>query len=170
MISGGSSMSLRILVILALTAFSGQVSAQSPKIGFVDAVKLIESAPQGEESLKKLEEEFSPRDREIRQLRAELRDAEENLDKNAPVMKQADVDQAQLEITALRRKIKRLQQEFKDDYNLRRNEELAKLQQIVTEAIIEIAENEGYDLIVQQAVFASKNINLTEKVLEKLRD
>ncbi|GJL82019.1 MAG: outer membrane protein chaperone [marine bacterium B5-7] len=161
-------MKLRLVVFLLLSLTYVSSYAAEPKIGFVDAVKLIESAPQGEESLKQLEEEFSPRDREIRQLRAELRDAEADLDKNAPVMKQPDIDKMQLEIAALRRKIKRLQQEFKDDYNLRRNEELAKLQQIVTEAIIEIAESEGYDLIVQQAVFASKNINLTERVLQKL--
>lgn len=161
-------MKVRWVLMLVGTLAAGPALAEGPKIGFVDAVKLIESAPQGEESLKKLEQEFSPRDREIRQLRAELRDAEAELDKNAPVMKQADIDQAQLEIAALSRRIKRLQQEFKDDYNLRRNEELARLQQIVTEAIIEIAESEGYDLIVQQAVYASSGINLTEKVLEKL--
>lgn len=159
---------VRWVLMLVGTLAAAPALAEGPKIGFVDAVKLIESAPQGEESLKKLEQEFSPRDREIRQLRAELRDAEAELDKNAPVMKQADIDQAQLEIAALSRRIKRLQQEFKDDYNLRRNEELARLQQIVTEAIIEIAESEGYDLIVQQAVYASSGINLTEKVLEKL--
>lgn len=163
-------MMLRVVVLLALSLASCQLFAQQPRIGFVDAVKLIESAPQGEESLKKLEEEFSPRDREIRQLRAELRDVEAELDKNAPVMKQADIDQAQLEVATLRRQIKRLQQEFKDDYNLRRNEELARLQQIVTEAIISIAEEENFDLIVQQAVYASKSINLTDKVLEKLRN
>ncbi len=161
-------MKARVLLTLASMMLSGAVAAADLKIGFVDAVRLIESAPQGEESLQMLEQEFSPRDREIRQLRAELRDMEAELDKNALVMKQADVDQMQLELGALRRKIKRLQQEFKDDYNLRRNEELAKLQQIVTEAIIEIAESEGYDLIVQQAVFASKAINITEQVLEKL--
>jgi outer membrane protein len=164
-----SKMSLRVSLLLAMLLASGQAAGEGPKIGFVDAVKLIESAPQGEQSLKQLEEEFSPRDLEIRQLRAELRDAEGDLDKNAPVMNQADIDQAQLEIAALRRKIKRLQQEFKDDYNLRRNEELAKLQQVVTDAIIEIAETEGYDLIVQQAVYASKAINLTDRVLESLR-
>lgn len=162
-------MSLRATFLLGLMVLSGQALGEGPRIGFVDAVKLIESAPQGEQSLRQLEEEFSPRDREIRELRAELRDVEADLDKNAPVMKQADIDQSQLEIAALRRKIKRLQQEFKDDYNLRRNEELAKLQQVVTDAIIEIAEAEGYDLIVQQAVYASKTINLTERVLESLR-
>jgi outer membrane protein len=161
-------MKARVLLTLASMMLTGAVAATDLKIGFVDAVRLIESAPQGEESLQMLEQEFSPRDREIRQLRAELRDMEAELDKNALVMKQADVDQMQLELGAMRRKIKRLQQEFKDDYNLRRNEELAKLQQIVTEAIIEIAESEGYDLIVQQAVFASKAINITEQVLEKL--
>ena len=161
-------MMVRFVAFLFLSLAFASAWAEGPKIGFVDAVKLIESAPQGGESLKKQEQEFSPRDREIRQLRAELRDAEADLDKNAPVMKTDDIDQAQLEIAALRRKVKRLQQEFKDDYNLRRNEELARLQQIVTEAIIEIAEKEGYDLIVQQAVFASKTINLTDKVLDKL--
>ncbi len=161
-------MSVRFILVVFSLVISGSVFAAGTKIGFVDAVKLIEAAPQGEKSLQGLEKEFSPRDREIRQLRANLREMEADLDKNGLVMSQADVDKKQLEITAQRRKIKRLQQEFKDDYNLRRNEELAKLQQIVTEAIIEIAESEGYDLIVQQAVFASKGINITEKVLTKL--
>ena len=156
------------IIFVCTFLFAGSAYAQSPKIGFVDAVKLVETAPQGEKSLQGLEKEFSPRDREIRELRAELRQIEADLDKNALVMKQGDIDKRQLDIQAARRKLKRLQQEFKEDYNIRRNEELKKLQRIVTEAIIEIAESEGYDLIVQQAVFASESVNITEKVLEKL--
>ena len=160
-------MFLRIIFFVSLLA-SSTVYAQSPKIGFVDAVKLVETAPQGEKALLALEKEFSPRDREIRELRATLRKMEADLDKNALVMKQDDIDKRQLEIQASSRKLKRLQQEFNEDYNIRRNEELKKLQRIVTEAIIEIAESEGYDLIVQQAVFASETVNITEKVLKKL--
>lgn len=161
-------MRMRLLLALALTLFATSVYAQELKIGFVDAVRLIEEAPQGERSLANLEKEFSPRDREIRQLRDDLRQNESDLEKNSLVMKPADLDRLQDTIKTQRRKLKRIQAEFKEDYNLRRNEELQKLQQIVTEAIIEIAESEGYDLIVQQAVFASKNINITEKVLKKL--
>ena len=155
-------------IFICIFLFAGSAFAQSPKIGFVDAVKLVETAPQGEKSLQGLEKEFSPRDREIRELRAELRQIEADLDKNALVMKQVDIDKRQLDVQTARRKLKRLQQEFKEDYNIRRNEELKKLQRIVTEAIIEIAESEGYDLIIQQAVFASESVNITEKVLEKL--
>src|SRR5690606_4252346 len=72
-------MKVRWVLMLVGTLAAAPALAEGPKIGFVDAVKLIESAPQGEESLKKLEQEFSPRDREIRQLRAELRDAEAEL-------------------------------------------------------------------------------------------
>ncbi|MFT5111673.1 MAG: outer membrane protein [Parasphingorhabdus sp.] len=158
----------RILLTLSLVFAMATVSAEELKIGFVDAVKLIEEAPQGERSLADLEKEFSPRDREIRQLRDQLRKEEADLEKNSLVMKQSDAQRLQESIKTKRRTLKRTQAEFKEDYNLRRNAELQKLQEIVTEAIIEIAESEGYDLIVQQAVFANKTINITEKVLKKL--
>ena len=159
---------LRKFLLALPLFFVASVSAEGLKVGFVDAVKLIEEAPQGEQSLKNLEKEFSPRDREIRQLRDQLRSQESELEKNSLVMKASDLENLQQSIRTLRKKVKRIQSEFKEDYNLRRNEELQKLQEIVTNAIIEIAESEGYDLIVQQAVFASKTINITEKVLKKL--
>lgn len=161
-------MMTRFLVLVVATCCCASAYAQELKIGFVDAVKLVEMAPQGKSSLRALEEEFSPRDREIRRQRSELRRMEADLDKNAPVMKQSDIDGKQREIQQVQRALKRLQEEFKEDYSIRRNEELQKLQRIVTEAIIQIAENENYDLIVQQAVYASPRINITEKVLEKL--
>ena len=161
-------MRLLALILSSFVLCSGTALAQTPKIGFVDAVKLVETAPQGEKSLRALQEEFSPRDVEIRDMRAKVRDMESDLEKNALVMSQGDIDKKRSEIQVLRRKLQRLQQEFKEDYSIRRNEELKILQRIVTEAIIEIAEQEGYDLIVQQAVYRSERIDITEKVLEKL--
>ena len=161
---------LFIAAILVVALF-GQplgVLAAELKIGFVDPVTLIEKAPQGEASLKKLEEEFGSRNKEIRELREQTAQLEQEIDKNSLIMSSAELQQKQLELQGLKRQLRRRQQEFNDDYNLRRNEELAKLQQIVTDAIIEIAESEGYDLIVQQAVYASKTINITNDVLEKL--
>jgi len=67
------------------------------------------------------------------------------------------------------RRLKRVRQEFREDYNVRRNEELADLQRVVTKAIVEIAKAEGYDLILQESVYASPSIDITEQVLEKLR-
>lgn len=160
---------LRIVAFLASILCVGQLLADSPKVGYVDAAKLAESSPQAAEALKKLEEEFGPRDDEIRELRARLRAAEAELDKNSPVMSQSAIGEAQIEITGMRRRLARLQQEYRDELNLRKNQELAKLQRLIIEEINKIAEAEGFDLIIEQAVYHSDEIDITDKVLEKLR-
>ncbi len=145
------------------------VAAGAVKLGYVDAVRLIEQAPQGEQALKKLEEEFGPRDSEIKQLRDEIRNLEDELEKNALVMQEDDQRTKEEALREKQRRLKRVRQEFREDYNVRRNEELADLQRVVTKAIVEIAKAEGYDLILQESVYASPSIDITEQVLEKLR-
>jgi len=139
------------------------------KIGYVDAVQLIEKAPQGEKALQNLEAEFGPRDEELKALRDKIRAMEEDLDKNSLVMDESDRREKETFLRDSQRQLKRSRDEFREDYNVRRNEELADLQKVVTQAIVEIAKSEGYHLIVQESVYAAPEINLTDRVLEKLR-
>jgi len=141
------------------------------KVGFVNVARVIENAPQGEAALNKLEEEFGPRDREIRAMREEVKTLEEELLKNDLVLEDSERSKKELELRDKRRALRRATSEFREDYNLRRNEELNALQQLVIKAIVEIAEKESYDLIVHEpaVVFASDRIDMTEKVLEQLR-
>lgn len=153
---------------LALGA-SGFANAQQLKIGYVDVVKVIEQAPQGDAALKKLEAEFGPRDRELRATRDKIKTLEEALEKNALVLKDSERQDKERDIRNLRRTLKRETQEFKEDYNLRRNEELGSLQNVVYKAIVDIAKNEKFDLILHQGtVFASDRVDITQKVLGRL--
>jgi len=139
------------------------------KVGYVNAVKVIEEAPQGEAALKKLEAEFAPRDRELVATQTRIKRLQEDLEKNALVLKDADRRGKEREILSLKRELKRATQEFREDYNLRRNEELASLQKLVYKAIVEIARQEKFDLILHEGtVYASERIDITEKVLRKL--
>ena len=61
-----------------------------------------------------------------------------------------------------------MQREIREDLNLRRNEELADVQQKATRVINLIADQEKFDLIVQEAVFASTRIDITDKVIRAL--
>lgn len=141
------------------------------KVGFVNVGRVIEEAPQGEAALQKLEEEFGPRDREIRAMREEVQKLEEELIKNELVLDESDRTKKELELRDRRRALRRATSEFREDYNLRRNEELNALQKLVIKAIVEIAKQESYDLILHEpaVVFASDQIDMTETVLEKLR-
>ncbi|GMR18495.1 MAG: OmpH family outer membrane protein [Gammaproteobacteria bacterium] len=138
------------------------------KIGYVNAVKVIEEAPQGNAALKKLEAEFSPRDRKLVEMQNKIKKLEEDLKKNALVLKDTERRTKEHQIVVLKRDLRRATQEFREDYNLRRNEELAALQRIVSKAINEIAKKEKFDLILGDAIYASGRADITQKVLKKL--
>ncbi|GMR06371.1 MAG: hypothetical protein BMS9Abin25_0961 [Gammaproteobacteria bacterium] len=166
-------MSNKIKVFAILTfamAFFPAISSAETKIGFVNLVKLIEEAPQGASATKKIEAEFSPRDKAIRKKQKKIKELESDLEKNALVMKASEVSKKGSEITKLKRSIKREADEFREDYNLRRNEELKVLQKVVREAINEVGKENKFDLILAEGVlFTSKKANITELVLKKLR-
>jgi outer membrane protein len=157
-------------VVYVLGACIMPVSALSAdlKIGYVNAVKVIEEAPQGEAALKKLEAEFAPRDKQIVETQNKLKQLEQELEKNALVLKDTEHRSKEFEIVSLKRDLRRTTQEFREDYNLRRNEELAALQKIVQKTIAEIAKLENYDLILESAVYAGPKADITEKILKKL--
>jgi len=154
--------------LIGFLLLPGAVAAADLKIGYVNAVKVIEEAPQGEAALKKLEAEFAPRDKKIVEMQNKLKRLEQDLEKNALLLKDSEHRSREFEIISLKRDLSRATQEFREDYNLRRNEELAALQKIVQKTINEIAKQENYDLILESAVYAGPRADITEKILKKL--
>jgi outer membrane protein len=157
-----------LVFALGFVAMAGLANAADFKIGYVNAVKVIEEAPQGEAALKKLEAEFAPRDKQIVEMQNRLKQLEQDLEKNALVLKENEHRSKEFEIATLKRDLRRATQEFREDYNLRRNEELAALQKIVQKTIAEIAKQENYDLILESAVYAGPKVDVTDKILKKL--
>ena len=141
------------------------------KIGFVDPVALIQNAPQSEAALKQLEQEFRPRNDDILELQDRIGTLEIDLDKNALIWSETEIQHTKREIDVLKRRMKRTQDEAQEDYNLRRNEELARIQGLIREVVVTIAKDEGYDLILETGVvYVSPRINLTERILEELEN
>lgn len=138
------------------------------KIVYVNAVRVIEEAPQGVAALKKLETEFSKRDQELVALQNKIRLISDDL-LNDKTRKTTDLRAREREVLTLKRELKRATAEFREDYNQRRNEELAVLQQVVRKAILDLAKQEKYDLVLHEGtVYASDSVDITEKVLKKL--
>ena len=156
---------LGLLVIFA--SFISPVYAET-KIGYVNAVELVETAPQGRKALKELEAEFSGRERGLIALRDEAVALEQSLSKNSLLLKEAEKTEKTRKLVELQRRLQREQRELSEDFNLRRNEELAKLQVIVTQAVVKVAEKQNYDIVFQQAVWFKPSIDMTQSVLNYL--
>ena len=163
-----SKIGILLILILAVTLGWPASAAEGTKIGIVNPGQLLERAPQNIASLKLLEDEFRPRHQALVGLRDRIVQLDGDLEKNVLVLQATEAEARRREIETLKRRLKREQTEYREDYNLRRNEELAKLQTLVRETIFQIAKEEGFDLILEQAVYVSDRINLTQKVLDRL--
>lgn len=178
-----SSLRALVWVLLVASVLIAPVGIASElKIAFVNATLIVDRAPQAEEARKRLEEEFAPRDRDLVRMQGDVRDAEEQLSREAITMNQADRDRSSMseverrkmerELLSLKRELKRAQEEFREDLNIRRNEEFAKLQSLVAEVISTIAREQQYDLILNEGavIYASDRVDATEIVLGRLKE
>jgi len=153
-------------VMMAPTA----VMAESYKIGVVNAVKVLEAAPQAGQAKKRLEKEFAARDKKLVAAQKGVKQKEDKLTKDAAIMSESELKKLQKQTLTARRELKRDQDEFRDDLNFRRNEEFGKIQRQIVQAIQKIAKDGKFDLIVGEGViFASSKVDITKQVIEQLK-
>lgn len=139
------------------------------KIGFVNIPAVLEKAPQAEKAKKRLELEFSPRDKQLAAQQKEIQNMDEKMAKDQAIMGESARTNLEKDILNKKRDVKRAQQEFSEDFNIRRNEELSKLQRRIIEAIREIAKTQNFDLLLTDGViYASDTIDITSQVQQKL--
>ena len=157
-----------LFFVLSLVAFS--VNAADTRIGIVNTATLLKEAPQAEAARKKLESEFAPRDVKIVELQTQIKKMEESLSKDAAIMSEIARKTKEREIVSKKRDVKRSREEFTEDFNFRRNEEIGKLQKLVSDTILSLAKEKKYDIILNESViYASQQVDITANVLENLR-
>ncbi len=157
------------LVVALISIFCGVAVAQQVKIGVVNVPVLMERAPQAKVAMDALQEEFAPRQRVIVAKQAEFEELSEKVRRDFDVMGETERRNAEKNLRDLQREVTRLQTEFREDLNLRRNEELGKLQRSLLKEVQDYAETTNYDLIVGDGVlYASSTVNITELVLRAM--
>lgn len=160
---------LQLLLIGSLAFTAGTVNAADVKIGFVNVEQILKDAPQTAESGRKLEKEFSGRQQELERMAKQIKDHEAALDKDSLTMSETDRRNKERDLSNIKIEFQRKQRELREDVNLRKNEELASLQDRINKAVTSVAEAEGYDMVVYSGVaYASKRADITDKVLKSL--
>jgi outer membrane protein len=144
------------------------VHAQESKIAFVSTERIFREAAPAKAAQTKLEAEFAKREKDIADMAARLKAQSDKLDKDAAVLSESDRAKRQRDLSDLDKEFQRKQREFREDLNQRRNEELSVVLERTNKVIRQIAEAEKYDIVFQEAVYASKRIDITDKVLKEL--
>jgi len=157
---------------LAAVAIAAAVPAAGAemKIGFVNTERVFREAAPARRAQQVLEREFSARNNELAKVEKQGRDLQTDLERESSTLTEAQRRDKERQLADISRNFQRIQREIREDLNLRRNEELARVQERATRVINQIAEQEKFDLIIQEAVFASSRIDITEKVIRALAD
>lgn len=156
------------LAALALLAVLPLAGAQELKIGYVNSERLLREAAPAKAAQAKLEAEFSRRERDLTDQTNKLKAAADQLDKDAPTLSEAERLRRQRELVEQDRDLQRKRREFQEDLNQRRNEELASVLERANRVIRQIFEQEKYDAILQEVVFAGPRVDITDKVIKNL--
>jgi outer membrane protein len=143
------------------------VQAQT-KIGFVSTERILRDSKPAKAAQTKIEAEFKRRDEELERMANNLRSQAQKFDKDAPVLSESDRVKRQRQLADLDSDLQRKRREFQEDFNRRRNEEFSAIVEQADAAIKRIADSQGYDLIIQDAVTVSPRVDITEEVLKAL--
>ena len=156
--------------MLTLLLSAGVALAGDFKVGVVDTERVLRESAPAMKAESKIEQEFSGRDQAIKKLMKQAKDLQATLDNDSGKLSDADRRNKERELTAMNADLQRMQREFREDLNLRKNEELAIVLEQANKAIQAIAEEGKFDLILQEAVYRNPKIDITDLVIQHLAD
>lgn len=146
----------------------GLAHANEPKIGFVRIDRILKEAGPAKKAQARLEKEFQPRLSEVQKLEKQAKDMQSQLEKDSVTMSETDRRNREGELSRVSRELQRLQRQYREEFTARQNEEFQAVMERANKVVQQLAEQEKYDLILQEAVFISPRIDITDKVLKVL--
>jgi len=161
------------MIAVSLGLQSNLIKAEMPaqvsaiKVGVVNVAVLLEDSPQAKFASSGLEQEFAEQQQELVNLNTQLEEKQRELNRDRLAMTESQQNLREREVSILGREIQRKRNDVQELLNIRRNEELAKLQNVVNDAIREVGQREGFDLILYEGIaYTSSRIDLTKQVLD----
>jgi len=159
----------KCIALILFLIFNVSIVSAEVKIGFVEIQKILKGAPQTVAANKKLEKEFTKRTAKLKKTVKEINSKEKVFKKNSMTMSEAERAKKQREIQALKIEAQRTEREVREDIDLRRREEIAKVQKQVNIAVEKVAKEQNYDLVLYQGVaYAGKKVDITDIVIKAL--
>jgi len=158
------------LSALTLAFVTAATQAADIKIGFVDVERIRRESAPADRASKQLEKEFAPRAQELQRREGQIKALQGELERDAMTMSESERRSKEQELSRASVDFQRMQREYREDLNMRRNQELAALFERADRVIKQIADSEKFDLILQEAVFRSPRIDITDRVIKALAE
>nr|WP_314545400.1 OmpH family outer membrane protein [uncultured Massilia sp.] len=159
-------------LVLAAVCAGAMASAQAQntpsRIGFVYTERLMTESKLAKVADEKIQGEFSKRQKQVDEMIKRYKSSREKFDEDAPKLNDADRVRRTRELLDMEKDVQRMQREFNEDLIQRKNEERTAIAQKAFKLIEQVAEQEHLDVVLQESVWTSPRIDITDKILKLL--
>ncbi len=155
-----SVFALAIPLMVALPAMA------DVKLGYINTERIYREAAPAVAAQKRLEAEFAPQEDALKQMAERARKVKQALDGGK--LGEAERRQREKELAQIERDFQARNRELRDSFTVRRNEEFASVLERANAVVLDIAKQDGYDLIVQEAVYINPKYDLTDRIIKAL--
>lgn len=160
---------IRFLPLVLALGVTSSVMAEEVKIGFVNIQRVVRDAPAAISAAGKLNQEFSRRDKDLQEMAKDIQARQEEL-RSKTSLSESVRAQKEKTVADLIRDFQRRKEVFLEDLSVRQNEENSALIERANKAIKQIATDEKFDVIIQDAVAVADRVDITDKVIKALSD
>ena len=157
-----------LVLLLGALALGAQAQAEDFRVGFVNTDRIFREANSAKAAQAKLEQEFARREKDLNDMGTALKSASDKFEREAPTLAESQRGQRQKALIDQDREFQRKRREFQEDLNARKNEELQQVLERANRVVKQVAEQEKYDLILQEAVYINPKHDITDKVIKAL--
>jgi outer membrane protein len=154
--------------VLMFGLLSAQAGAQALKIGYVNVARIESESAMAKQSIEMLKKEFAPREKQLQEMQKQGNDLQADLEKNAATMPVAERQAKEKRIVVMLQQYQQMQRSVAEDLEVRKRESFAGFLTELNVIIKSIAEAGKFDLIVQQAVYNSAQVDITEQVMKEI--
>lgn len=154
--------------LLASLAMAMPAFAEDFRVGFVNTDRVFREANSAKAAQAKLEQEFSRREKDLNDLGNTLKGLSDKFEREAPTLSESQRQQRQKQLIDQDREFQRKRREFQEDLTARKNEELQQVLERANRVVKQVAEQEKYDLVLQEAVYINPKHDITDKVIKAL--
>jgi outer membrane protein len=161
-------LALAVLCAGALVHAGAQAQSGIGRIGFVYTERLMTESKLARVADEKLQAEFSKRQKQVDDTVKRYKGAREKFDEDAPKLNDIDRTRRTRELLDMEKDVQRMQREFNEDLFQRKNEERAAIAQRASKLIEQVAEQEHLDIVLQESIWTSPRIDITDKILKLL--
>ena len=153
---------------LTIALFSFSIGAEELRVGYINTDKVFRESNMALAAQNKLQQEFSKREKELVDAGNTLKSDAEKFDRDAMTMSESQRSSRQRQLMDQDRELQRKRQEFQEDVKNRKNDEFKLVFDKANKVIKQVAESEKYDVLLQQVVYISPRLDITDKVIKAL--